>query len=85
MEAARFGCNILHGPNVSNFNEIYQFLNQNKISSKVKGSKMMSKTLIKLFANTKNSNKIKKKINLIGQKILNDTYKKVDLLLKNEI
>ncbi len=85
LEAARFGCNILHGPNVSNFDEIYKFLNQNKISYKVRGSKMMSKTLIKLFANSKSSNKIKKKINLIGQKILNNTYKKIDLLLKNEI
>ena len=26
LEAARFGCNILHGPNVGNFNEIYKFL-----------------------------------------------------------
>ncbi len=85
LEAARFGCNILHGPNVSNFTEIYQFLNQNKISSKIKGSKMMSKTLIKLFSKNKNSNKIKRKINLIGQKILNETYKEIDLLLKNEI
>jgi len=75
----------LHGPNVSNFTEIYQFLNQNKISSKIKGSKMMSKTLIKLFSKNKNSNKIKRKINLIGQKILNETYKEIDLLLKNEI
>ena len=45
----------------------------------------MSRTLIKLFLNNKNSNKIKKKINLIGNKILNDTYKEIGLLLKNEI
>ena len=25
LEAARYGCNILHGPNVSNFYEIYNF------------------------------------------------------------
>ena len=31
LEAARFGCNILHGPNVSNFAEIYQFLKIKKI------------------------------------------------------
>jgi len=85
LEAARFGCNILHGPNVSNFMEIYQFLNKNKISFKIKGSKILSKTLIKLFSINKNSNKIKKKINLIGKKILNDTYKEIGLLLKNEI
>ena len=26
LEAARFGCNILHGKNISNFREIYDFL-----------------------------------------------------------
>ena len=85
LEAARFGCKILHGPNVSNFKEIYAFLNQNKISSKITSSKMMSKTLIKFFSKKSVSNKIKKKINNIGQKILNVTYKKINLLLKNEI
>ena len=45
----------------------------------------MSKILIKLFSSNKNSNQIKKKINLIGNKILNDTYKEIGLLLKNEI
>ena len=85
LEAARFGCNILHGPNVSNFREIYEFLNQNKISFKIKGPKTMTKNLKKLFSKGKNSKKIQKKINLIGQKILNITYKKIRLLLKNEI
>ena len=85
LEAARFGCNILHGPNVSNFREIYQFLKQNKISFKINRSKIMSKILIKLFSSNKNSNQIKKKINLISNKILNDTYKEIGLLLKNEI
>ena len=33
LEAARFGCNILHGPNVSNFAEIYQFLKSKKMSN----------------------------------------------------
>ena len=32
LEAARYGCNILHGPNVSNFDEIYKFLNSQNIS-----------------------------------------------------
>ena len=85
MEAARFGCKILHGPNVSNFKEIYTFLNQNKISSKITSPKMMSKILIKFFSKKSISNKVKKKINNIGQKILNVTYKEVNLLLKNEI
>ena len=46
---------------------------------------MMSKILIKFFSKKSVSNKIKKKINNIGQKILNDTYKEINLLLQNEI
>ena len=34
LEAARYGCNILHGPNVSNFFEIYDFLKKNNVSKK---------------------------------------------------
>jgi len=85
LEAARFGCNIIHGPNISNFNEIYQFLYKNKISNKINNSKMMLKTLMVLFKKNKNSKIIKRKINIIGQKILNDTYREIRLLLKNEI
>ncbi len=85
LEAARFGCYILHGPNVSNFKEVYKFLNENKISSKINGTKTMAKTLEKLFMNNKNSNQISQKINIIGKKILNTTYNKINLLLKNEI
>ena len=28
LEATRYGCKVLHGPNVSNFKEIYRFLNK---------------------------------------------------------
>ena len=85
LEAARFGCNILHGPNISNFKEIYEFLSKNKISKKINGKKMMLDALNKLFLKNKASKKIKEKINFIGQKILNVTYREVKLLLKNEI
>ena len=85
LEAARFGCKILHGPNISNFTEIYEFLNKNKISYKITSSKMMIKMLIKFFSTNYHSNKIRGKINNIGQKILDDTYKEINLLLKNEI
>ena len=82
LEAARFGCKILHGPNVSNFKEIYAFLNQNKISSKITSPKMMSKILVKFFSKKSVSNKVKKKINNIGQKILMLLTKRLIYYLK---
>ena len=77
MEAARFGCNILHGPNVSNFEEIYKFLKEKKISIKINNQKQMIKSINKLFQQRSNSKFAQKKLKLIGQKILNETYKEI--------
>ena len=35
IEPAVLGCNILHGPYIQNFKEIYKFLEKNKISKKI--------------------------------------------------
>ena len=35
LEATRFGCNIIHGPYIQNFTEIYSFLKKNKIAQKI--------------------------------------------------
>jgi 3-deoxy-D-manno-octulosonic-acid transferase len=86
LEAARFGCNILHGKNISNFKEIYKFLNENKISHLVKTKLEFEKKLDVLLSNKKNSSKIiRNKINYIGEKILNNTQKEINFYLKNAI
>ncbi len=77
LEATRYGCNILHGPNVSNFREIYSFLKKNKVSQNIKDKKEMIRALSKLFSKKSESKKIKKRLDLIGQKILDSTYKEV--------
>jgi len=80
LEAARFGCNILHGKNISNFTEIYNFLNKNKISYPVKTKTEFEKKLDILLSKKDNSSKtIKNKINYIGKKILKDTYKEINI------
>ena len=86
LEAARFGCKILHGKNVSNFTEIYDFLNKNKISHLVKSKLEFEKKLDTLLSNSNNSSKnIRHKINHIGKKILKDTQKEINFFLKNAI
>ena len=85
LEAARYGCNILHGAYVDNFREIYNFLKLNKISTKVSNKKEMYNLLNKLFIKKSSSKKIQKKINIIGQNILKNTYQELNILLKNEI
>ena len=82
LEAVRYNCNILHGPNVSNFSEIYEFLNKKNISNKIYNINQTSNILKKLF-NKKNQRNIKKKINTIGQKILKRNMYEINLILKN--
>ena len=86
LEAARFGCNILHGKNVSNFREIYEFLNKNKISNLIKSNNNFEDKLDRLLSKKNDSAKsIKYKINFIGKKILTNTKKEIDLFLKNAV
>ncbi len=85
LEATRYGCNILHGPNVSNFSEIFDFLKRNNISTKIFNEKSMSKELVKLLSTKKNSKLLQRKLEYIGRKILQNTYKEIHLLYKNEI
>jgi len=82
LEAVRYNCNILHGPNVSNFDEIYQFLNKHKISKKVKNLSQISSNLEKLLIYKKPKKNIKMTINLIGQRILKKNMHEINLILK---
>ena len=75
----------MHGPNISNFKEIYRFLQKNNISTEINNEKEMIVSLKKLFSKSNNSKKIQKKLNFIGKKIINKTYNEINLLLKNEI
>ena len=86
LEPARFGCNVLHGKNISNFKEIYEFLNKNKISYLVKTKLQFEKKLDFLLSKKNNSSKkIKYRINNIGKKILKNTQKEINFFLKNAI
>ena len=77
LEAVRYGCNIFHGPNVSNFKEIYWFLKNKNLSKKVNNYKNLANLLDLTFKNKTQPKKIKKNLYLIGKNILNKTYKEV--------
>ena len=82
LEAVRYNCNIFHGPNVSNFSEIYKFLNKQKISKKVYNLNQMTNTLYKLINYKRSKKNIKNKINVIGQKILEKNLYEINLILE---
>jgi len=78
LEAARYGCNIIHGPNIQNFDEIYQFLKEKNVSHKVKNMNEFHNVLSKLLGSRNSFNKIKTNINILGENILNKTLKKIN-------
>jgi len=77
LEATRFGCNIIHGPNISNFKDIYKFLKKEKISIQVNNQKQMISAINKFFKTKSNSNNMQRKFYIIGQKILKLTYNEI--------
>ena len=79
LEPARLGCNILHGPYVNNFREIYKFLEQIKISQKIRNQIHLIKSLEKLFKKRVETNKVQKKLKLIGKNILEKSYNHINL------
>jgi len=80
LEATRSGCNIIHGPNIHNFKEIYNFLNKLKISHKVTNEKNLTLKLVDLFNKKNRSNNNYLKLKSIGSQILKSYYN--DIILK---
>ena len=71
LEPARMGNFILHGPNIENFKEIYDFLGKLKISNKTDNIEEMKK-LINSKLRLKYSKKIQKKLEIQGNRILKE-------------
>ena len=84
LEATRYGCNILHGPNIDNFKEIYKYLNKLNVSVKINNTSQFISKLDKLLTKNNSTKKIKAKLTKIGKEILNNTYNDIDQFLKNE-
>ena len=85
LEATRYNCNILHGPNVDNFREIYSYLEKLNVSFKINNSSQLYKKLNQLLSKKNSSKRIKSKLKKIGDKILNNSYKEINKLLINEL
>ena len=79
LEAARYDANILHGPNVDNFKDVYKLLKKFNIAIQINNPKELAYSII--FKKDKNKGlKIKK----IGKKILKKTLKELDSIINNE-
>ena len=84
LEAARYGCKILHGPHVWNFEEIYNFLRKYNVSNKIINTHQLALKVDKAL-NSKNSSKdLELKIKRLGNKILNSTLTEINFYIKKD-
>ena len=79
LEAVRTDANILHGPNIDNFKDIYKLLKKLDIAKKVFTVSDISNSLI-----FKKNKRASIKIKNIGEKILKNTIKEFNNLINDE-
>ena len=84
LEAARYGCKIFHGPNVSNFTEIYDYLTSLDAANKITNIEELTMSLDKEFEREKKKNEeIVEKIENYGKNILNNILGEIKRYINN--
>ena len=74
IEAAKLGCKIYHGPYVSNFDEVYEFLSKINVAEKINNFKEISLKITNDLSSPKIVNEDNvKKIDNYGKEILKKT------------
>ncbi len=81
LEAARLGNRIIHGPNVENFTEVYDYLKKLGIASKIKSYKKLEDLTFKFYKKKNYSQQIIKKLTYIGNQILLKNEKEINKYL----
>ena len=80
IDAAKMGCRIFHGPYIYNFQEIYDYLNSQKISEEINKPEILAEKLIKNFNSSfKENNENQEKLNNYSDRIFKnviDEYNK---------
>ena len=81
LEAVRYGCNVVHGENIWNFEEIYSLLKKYEVSNKVMNSVQLTAKINKILGMKTNTKNIVIKIKKLGNKILSSTFNEIDYLI----
>ncbi len=82
--AAQMGCRIYHGPYVSNFTDIYNFLKNENLCEEIFTVNDLADNLINDFKVKKDLNQTKEIFDRIGETILKKTFKEINNLLNYE-
>ncbi|MBC8302391.1 MAG: 3-deoxy-D-manno-octulosonic acid transferase [Pelagibacterales bacterium] len=78
IEAARLGNRIIHGPNIENFIEVYDFLGKQGISTKINSYKSLENLIVKFDKKKNYSQQIIKKLAYTGNQILLNNEKEIN-------
>ena len=81
LEPARFGCKILHGPNIQNFTEVYRLLNKENLSFKFYNTNQLAKSVDQSLSKNMNFSKKIAKLKKIGSNILHHTSTEINYFL----
>jgi 3-deoxy-D-manno-octulosonic-acid transferase len=81
LEPARLGCKIFNGPNIQNFKEVYKLLNSLNISETIKNKSQLIKKIDISLNKPMRKNINKKKLEILGKKILDRTFLEINKFL----
>ena len=82
IEPSRLGCKIFHGPYISNFNEVYEYLKSLNITKEINNFEELSQSLVEEFRNGKEKNdQIIQKIENHGLNIFNSVLEEIKIYI----
>ena len=85
LEAVKLNCKIYHGRYVYNFKDIYEILEKNNISFKIKDHEELGRYLVRdLDPAQKKDDKISEIISVLSNKTLVNTLREIDNFILNE-
>ena len=77
IEAARYGCKIIHGPHINNFKDVYSFLGKKNISTKVNNLNNLTKSIEGSLIKKPSNNQVKM-IQAISNEILDKNLREIN-------
>ena len=84
IEPSRLGCKIFHGPNVSNFKDVYEYLGSLNVAKEVESPKELSAMLVDELRTEKTNNyEIVEKIENYGTNTLNNVLREIKIYINN--
>jgi 3-deoxy-D-manno-octulosonic-acid transferase len=79
IEAAKLGCKVYSGPYVYNFNEVYKYLEKNRMAKNIETEEELVKNLLSDFNTSEERNENDTiKLNIYGDDIFKKTIREIE-------